>query len=111
MDLFYNFPQIKSIMTHLQVMFPFPAFETLEEFLAVTSSLSVDVWTSGHPSSWGSVWEFNGEVVSDIPEMWDPYPPPEGNILFHRAVFNASTRKLFSATIASSYMALCEQNS
>ena len=110
MDLFYNFTQIKSIMIHLQVMFPFPAFETLEEFLAVTSSLSVDVWTSGHPSSWGSVWEFNGEVVSDIPEMWDPYPPPEGNILFHRAVFNASTRKLFSATTTSSYMALCEQN-
>ena len=38
-------------------MFPFLAFETLEEFLAVTSSLSVDVWTSGRPTTWGSSTE------------------------------------------------------
>ena len=100
-----------SFAAFLQVSFPFLVFETVEEFLAVTSSLSVDVWTSGRPSIWANgVWEFNGQVVSDIPEMWDPYPPPDGNML-HRAVFGASTRKLFSATIMPSYTALCEQYS
>ena len=108
----FSFPYLMSFTTFLQVSFPFLAFETVEEFLAVTSSLSVDVWTSGRPSTWADgVWEFNGQVVSDMSEMWDPCPPPEGNILFHRAVFSASTRKLFSVTILSSYTALCEQNS
>ena len=89
----------------------FSAFETLEEFTAVTSALTVDVWTGAFPASAEGVWECRGVVVSNITEMWDPYPPPDGTFALQGAVFSVTTGKLFVAPFSSYHTALCEKYS
>ena len=87
------------------------AFETLEEFTAVTSALTIDVWTGAFPASAEGVWEYKGVVVSNITEMWDPYPPPDGTFALQGAVFSVTIGKLFVASTSSSHSALCEKYS
>ncbi len=90
------------------------AFETLEEFLAVTSELTRDTWTGAYPTGssnpeWYVGIHPNQVEVHNIAGMWDPEPPPASSPISKMGVFDSVKRKLIAGSSFGTFTTLCEK--